>query len=128
VKFLLDTHSLLWWLNDDPQLSAIARGLVSASDNEIYVSAASAWEIATKYAKGRLPTATVILPDFSAVIQQEDFLELPTTSTHMVRSALLPGDHRDPFDRILAAQSIIENMAMITIDREMLSLGVLTRW
>jgi PIN domain nuclease of toxin-antitoxin system len=128
VKFLLDTHSLLWWLNDDPQLSAIARGLVSASDNEIYVSAASAWEIATKYAKGRLPTATVILPDFSAVIQQEDFLELPITSTHMVRSALLPGDHRDPFDRILAAQSIIENMAMITIDRQMLSLGVLTRW
>jgi PIN domain nuclease of toxin-antitoxin system len=116
------------WLNDDPQLSAIARGPVSASDNEIYVSAASAWEIATKYAKGRLPTATVILPDFSAVIQQEDFLELPITSTHMVRSALLPGDHRDPFDRILAAQSIIENMAMITIDREMLSLGVLTRW
>ncbi|WP_244554086.1 type II toxin-antitoxin system VapC family toxin [Agrobacterium sp. DSM 25558] len=124
----MDTHTLLWWLSDDEQLSVQARSIVADAENEIYVSAASAWEIATKFAKGRLPTASLILPDFAGVIQQEGFIELPINSAHMVRSAMLPGEHRDPFDRILAAQAIIENMALISIDEKMPSLGVLTRW
>ncbi|SCX02396.1 PIN domain protein [Agrobacterium sp. DSM 25558] len=128
MKYLLDTHTLLWWLSDDEQLSVQARSIVADAENEIYVSAASAWEIATKFAKGRLPTASLILPDFAGVIQQEGFIELPINSAHMVRSAMLPGEHRDPFDRILAAQAIIENMALISIDEKMPSLGVLTRW
>lgn len=128
MKYLLDTHTLLWWLSADEQLSVQARSIVADAENDIYVSAASAWEIATKFAKGRLPTASLILPDFEGVIQQEGFIELPINSAHMVRSAMLPGEHRDPFDRILAAQAIIENMALISIDEKMPSLGVLTRW
>jgi len=128
MKYLLDTHALLWWLSADEQLSLEARAIIADPENDIYVSAASAWEIATKFAKGRLPTASLILPDFAGVIEQEGFLELPINSAHMVRSAMLSGDHRDPFDRILAAQAIIENMALISVDEKIPSLGVLTRW
>ncbi|MFK3778452.1 type II toxin-antitoxin system VapC family toxin [Agrobacterium sp. NPDC089420] len=128
MKYLLDTHALLWWLSDHEQLSLHAREIIGDPENDIYVSAASAWEIATKFARGRLPDASVILPDFSGVIAQERFIELPINSAHMVRSAMLPGLHRDPFDRILAAQSILENMALISIDEKIAPLGVMTRW
>ncbi|WP_142779069.1 type II toxin-antitoxin system VapC family toxin [Agrobacterium sp. T29] len=128
MKYLLDTHALLWWLNDHDRLSPDAREIISDPNNDLYVSAASAWEIATKFARGRLPGASLILPDFAGVIEQEGFLELPINSAHMVRSAMLQGEHRDPFDRILAAQSILENMALISIDEKIPSLGVMTRW
>ncbi|MET0171689.1 MAG: type II toxin-antitoxin system VapC family toxin [Agrobacterium vaccinii] len=128
MKYLLDTHALLWWLSDDPQLSQEARAIIANPQNEIYVSAASAWEIATKFSKGHLPTASLLLPDFSGVLHQEGFSELIINSAHMVRSAILPGEHRDPFDRILAAQAIIENMALISLDGKIPSLGVMTRW
>ena len=128
MKYLLDTNALLWWLSDHEQLSSNARETIADPENDIYVSAASAWEIATKFARGRLPGASVILPDFAGVIEQEQFLELPINSAHMVRSAMLLGDHRDPFDRILAAQSILENMALISVDEKIPPLGVMTRW
>ena len=128
MKYLLDIHALLWWLSDHEQLSSNARETIADPENDIYVSAASAWEIATKFARGRLPGASVIPPDFAGVIEQEQFLELPINSAHMVRSAMLPGDHRDPFDRILAAQSILENMALISVDEKIPPLGVMTRW
>lgn len=128
MKYLLDTHTLLWWLADDEKLSLNARQIIQNEDHQIFVSAASAWEVATKFSKGRLPSASFILPDFTAVINQENFIELPITSAHMVRSAMLPGEHRDPFDRILAAQAIMENMALISIDEKIPSLGVMTRW
>ncbi len=75
-----------------------------------------------------MPDAALILPDFSGILDEEGFLELPINSAHTVRSAMLPGDHRDPFDRVLAAQAIIENMALISIDDKIPSLGILTRW
>ncbi|TWF56670.1 type II toxin-antitoxin system VapC family toxin [Neorhizobium alkalisoli] len=128
MKYLLDTHALLWWLADDPQLSETAGDAIRSPDNDIYVSAASAWEIATKFAKGRLPAASLLLPDFRSVIEEEGFVELSISSEHMVRSAFLPGEHRDPFDRILAAQSIIEDMALISIDPQIQPLGVSTHW
>ncbi len=103
MKYLLDTHTLLCWFSDHERLSSNAREIIGDPGNDIYVSAASAWEIATKFARGRLPSASLILPDFASVIEQEQFLELAVNSAHMVRSAMLPGDHRDPFDRILGA-------------------------
>ncbi|WP_370363047.1 type II toxin-antitoxin system VapC family toxin [Agrobacterium fabrum] len=115
-------------MSDHEQLSSNARETIADTENDIYVSAASAWEIATKFARGRLPGESVILPDFAGVIEQKQFLELPINSAHMVRSAMLPGDHRDPFDRILAAQSILENMALISVDEKIPPLGVMTRW
>lgn len=128
MRYLLDTHTLLWWLNGHAELSLPARAIIEDRQNVIYVSAASAWEIATKFRKGKLPSAGAILPDFASMLLQEGFADLAITSAHMVRSALLPTDHRDPFDRILAAQAIMEDLALISRDEKMPSLGVLTRW
>lgn len=128
MRYLLDTHTLLWWLNGHENLSLSARSIIEDRQNVIYISAASAWEIATKFRKGKLPSASVLLPDFTNVVADEGFIDLAITSAHTVRSALLPSDHRDPFDRILAAQAIIENLALISRDEKMPSLGVLTRW
>ncbi|WP_454849000.1 type II toxin-antitoxin system VapC family toxin [Rhizobium binxianense] len=128
MKYLLDTHALIWWLNDDARLSAVARELINHPETDIHVSAASAWEITTKHKKGKLPMAINILPNFSAVVEENGFIDLPITSAHMVRSVLLDGEHKDPFDRILAAQSILEDMALISTDEKIPLLGVLTRW
>jgi PIN domain nuclease of toxin-antitoxin system len=128
VRYLLDTHALLWWLNGHADLSLPARSIIEDRQNTIYVSAASAWEIAIKFRKGKLPSAAAILPDFVAILRDEGFVELPITSAHSVRSALLPGEHWDPFDRIIAAQAMIEDLALISRDDKMPSLGVVTHW
>jgi PIN domain nuclease of toxin-antitoxin system len=128
MKYLLDTHTLLWWLADSPQLSPDAIRLIEDNDNDIYVSAASAWEVTTKWVRGKLPSAVLLLPDFAAVVTEEGFLELPVTSVHMVRSCLLPGVHRDPFDRIIAAQAIQEGMGLISTDAKIAEFGVVLHW
>lgn len=128
MKYLLDTHTLLWWLADSPQLSPAAVRLIEDSDNDIYVSAASAWEVTTKWVRGKLPSAVLLLPDFAAVVVEEGFLELPVTSVHMVRSCLLPGVHRDPFDRIIAAQAIQEGMGLISTDEKIAEFGIVLHW
>ncbi len=128
MKYLLDTHTLIWWLNDDKRLSATASELIQHPETDIHISAVSAWEIATKLQKGKLPMAVNVLPDFSAMVEENGFIDLPITSAHMVRSALIESEHKDPFDRILAAQSILEGMALISVDEKMPSLGIMTRW
>ncbi|MBT9368336.1 type II toxin-antitoxin system VapC family toxin [Rhizobium sp. CSW-27] len=128
MKYLLDTHTLLWWLADSPQLSPAAIRLIEDNDNDIYVSAASAWEVTTKWVRGKLPSAVLLLPDFAAVVTEEGFLELPVTSVHMVRSCLLPGVHRDPFDRIIAAQAIQEGMGLISTDEKIAEFGIVLHW
>jgi len=128
MRVLLDTHALLWWLADDPNLSSVARQVIAEVDNTIFVSAASAWEIATKFAKGKLPTAAAIIPNLAQIVAEEGFIHLPITFDHMIRSAFLPGDHRDPFDRILAAQGLIEDMVLISTDEKMRGLGVSVSW
>ncbi|CAN7374999.1 type II toxin-antitoxin system VapC family toxin [Rhizobium sp. LjRoot254] len=128
MRVLLDTHALLWWLADDPGLSAVARQTIAESENTIFVSAASAWEIATKFAKGKLPSAEAIIPNLTQIVAEEGFLHLPITIDHMIRSAFLPGDHRDPFDRILAAQGLIEDLILLSTDEKMHELGVSVSW
>lgn len=128
MRVLLDTHALLWWLADDQNLSVFSRQTIADPDNTVFVSAASAWEIATKYAKGKLPTAETIIPNLSQIVAEEGFVHLPITIDHMIRSAFLPGDHRDPFDRILAAQSLIDDLVLLSIDEKMPELGVSVVW
>ena len=128
MRVLLDTHTLLWWLADDASLSATARQTIADPDNTIFVSAASAWEIATKFAKGKLPTAEAIIPNLAQIVAEEGFIHLPITIDHMIRSAFLPSDHRDPFDRILAAQSLIEDFLLLSTDEKMPQLGVKLAW
>ena len=116
MKLLLDTHALLWWWTNDPQLSAKAKRAIANDANTILVSAASAWEIATKTRLGKLDIGPLALTRFAALVQADGFAHLPMTWQHCVHSGGLPLDQRDPFDRMLAAQSLIEDAALVTKD------------
>ncbi len=107
---------MLWWLADDPALPPAARKCIRARSNTILVSAASAWEIATKFPIGKLPQGVDLVLHFETVLTQESFESLPITSAHAARAGLLPGPHRDPFDRMLIAQSQAENLPTISGD------------
>lgn len=128
MRFLLDTHALLWWLFDDPKLTPTARDLIGDPVNEILVSAASAWEIATKYRLGKLPAAQPLLQDLGGWLQKARFLELPIRLAHGERAGSWPQAHRDPFDRMLAAQSALENLPLLTRDEELRSFGIRCVW
>ena len=114
MRVLLDTHALLWWVQDDPQLSRKARTVLASLTTEVYVSAASAWEIATKVRIGKLAGATAFAADFPERLRQLGFRELPITVEHGQRAGLLPGAHKDPFDRMLIAQAQAENMCIVS--------------
>jgi PIN domain nuclease of toxin-antitoxin system len=116
MRILLDTHTLLWWLSDDPALSTQVRKLLARANNTILVSAASAWEISTKFRLGKLEGAADLLADFSGYLKRERFESLPITSDHAVRAGLLPGPHKDPFDRMLIAQAQAENLPVASTD------------
>lgn len=117
MRALLDTHALLWWLIDDPGISKNARGFIEEPANDVLVSAASAWEIATKVRLGKLTEAEGVLQDFAGFLSRARFEELAMTSQHAIRAGLLPGPHRDPFDRMLAAQCEAEDLPIISRDR-----------
>lgn len=114
MRVLLDTHALLWWAQDDPQLSRKARVAMASFATEVYVSAASAWEIATKVRIGKLAGAEAFAAEFPERVRHLGFRELPITVEHGQRAGLLPGTHRDPFDRMLIAQAQAENMPIIS--------------
>ena len=117
MRFLLDTHTLLWSFNADPSLSARARRIIEDVDNELFVSAASVWEIAIKVRLGKLPTGNVLLNELDTYLRLVGFDGLPITLSHSVRAGRLPGEHRDPFDRMLISQAQIENMPIVSNDR-----------
>jgi PIN domain nuclease of toxin-antitoxin system len=112
MLLLLDTHAFLWWNDDDPKLGPEAREAIADSDNIIFVSAATAWEIATKRASGKL----VAPGDIADWVHKDAFTPLPIEIEHAVLSADLPDHHRDPFDRLLVAQAILEDLTLVTTD------------
>ena len=114
MKLLLDTHAFLWWLNDDSQLGSEARRAIEQPDNFVYVSVATAWEIALKRASGKLEARGNI----AEWIEQNAFIDLPIDVEHAVASAELPRHHKDPFDRLLVAQAQIEEMTLVARDDE----------
>jgi PIN domain nuclease of toxin-antitoxin system len=116
VRLLLDTHALLWWLDGDRRLSPKARRAIADQSNTILVSAASAWEIATKARLGKLPGAADVAADVAACVAGQGFLPLDITMLHAQRAGRLPGEHRDPFDRMLIAQSQMEDIAILSDD------------
>ena len=117
MRVLLDTHTLLWWLDGDRRLSARARQTVGDPGNSILVSAASAWEIVTKVRIGKLPGAVKVAADVAGCLASQGFESLDITVLHAQRAGRLPGTHRDPFDRMLAAQAQIEDIPVISNDR-----------
>lgn len=114
MRALLDTHALLWWLAADPALSPTAAKLISDPANTMLVSAASAWEVATKVRIGRLPTAVQLVADFEGWLKREGFEPLAVSVDHGIRAGQLPGPHKDPFDRMLIAQALAENIPLIS--------------
>jgi len=128
LRLLLDTHALLWWLTDDRSLPASARKLIARGSNTVVVSAASAWEIATKVRLGKLPMAVDLVGDLDRVLVQESFEALAISVDHSVRAGLLPGPHRDPFDRMLIAQSQAEGLPIVSNDEAFDGYGIRRLW
>jgi PIN domain nuclease of toxin-antitoxin system len=128
VRVLLDTHALLWWATDDSSLPERSRKRISESYNGVVVSAVSAWEIATKMRLGRLPSATDIVSDFEGFLQRQNFEGLPISLAHGIRAGLLPGHHKDPFDRMLIAQAQAENLPIISNDSVLDQYGIRRIW
>jgi len=126
---LLDTHAFLWWVFADSRLSRLARTAIDeATTNEIFVSAASAWEIATKYRIGKLPDAAVVAENIPATLMQEGFEQLAVSVHHAQRAGSLAGHHNDPFDRMLIAQALLEDMTLISNERAFDVYGVKRLW
>jgi PIN domain nuclease of toxin-antitoxin system len=128
MRALVDTHALLWAATGDRKLSARAKSTLASFTNDIFVSAASAWEIATKYRLGKLPHAEGLVADFGRVVERLGFHALPITMEHAQRAGLLAGEHRDPFDRMLIAQAQSENLPLISSERIFDAYGVRRIW
>ena len=111
---LLDTHALLWWLADDRKLSSPAREAMADAERTVLVSAASLWEVATKHRLGKLGEADAFLSDPIGIIAAEGFEPLPITLSHALLSGGLDTEHRDPFDRMLMAQSFLDGLMLVS--------------
>jgi PIN domain nuclease of toxin-antitoxin system len=112
----------------DERLSKLAHSLIQKRENTSFVSAASAWEIATKVRLGRLPMATALVHDFAAEMDREGIEVLAITAEHGVRAGLLLGPHQDPFDRMLIAQALTENIQIVSNDRAFDGYGITRLW
>ena len=128
MRTLLDTHAFLWWVTDSERLSGIAHSVIADESNDIVVSAASAWEISTKFRLGKLPEADAAAFDIAGIIVSQGFEELAINVTEAERAGRLPGPHRDPFDRMLIAQALAHDLAVVSIDATFDRYGVNRLW
>jgi len=128
LELLLDTHALIWWLLGDPALSTKARSAIDDDSNTVFVSAASAWEITTKHRLGKLPGAASFAADLGAALASKGFLALPVNLLHGQEAGALPGPHKDPFDRMLIAQAMIENLTLVSNEKVFDAFGVKRLW
>jgi PIN domain nuclease of toxin-antitoxin system len=111
-RFLLDTHTLLWWLADSKQLGTRCREVISDQRNQVFVSAATTWEISIKMSLGKLEAPE----DIDSVVEDEGFSKLPISLYHGQLAGRLPDLHRDPFDRMLIAQAQAEGLIFLSAD------------
>lgn len=128
MRLLLDTHAFLWWLAGNTRLPMSARRAIEDPENDVIVSAASAWEIATKHRIGKLSEAAAVAQDVAGAIASQGFEELPITVEDAERAGRLPGPHGDPFDRMLIAQAVARGLALVSIDRVFDKYGVRRVW
>lgn len=128
MKLLLDTHCFLWWFADDPRLGTPARELMGDEQNDVYLSAASSWEIAIKVSLGKLTlpeSPEVYVPSRLAA---QEIRGLPIQHVHALRVASLPAHHQDPFDRLIIAHAQIEKLPLLTADEKMAPYEVEAIW
>lgn len=128
MNLLLDTHAIAWWLLDDSRLSRRVGALIADTRNNVHVSAVSAYETALKHRLGKWPEIGPLAGAFEQIVAAEGFKLLPVTGRHAARAGLLSAPHRDPFDRILAAQAEIEDLTLATNDGRLADFGTPTVW
>ena len=127
MNLLLDTHAFLWWLAGDQSLSVAARTAIADEANGIFISAASAWEITTKHRIGKLPGVAAIVADIAGAAVGQGFIGLPISLRDGQVAGALPGPNRDPFDRMLIAQAMLENLVLVSNEENFDAYGV-GRW
>ena len=128
MTYLLDTHAFLWAVMQPEELSSKVRRLLENPANALVVSAASAWEIATKFRLGKLPSAKAVVGDFDDVVRRLGAQTLPITHVHALRAGGYRQGHPDPFDRMLIAQAQIEGLLLVSKDRALRQFGVELLW
>lgn len=117
-----------WWETNDPKLSAPARQAIASGGTTVLVSAVTAWELANKVRSGKWPEAAILAQDIETALREESFEPLPVTLEHARLAGFLPGPHRDPFDRMLAAQAQVEAVPPITADPTFRGFGTRVLW
>ncbi len=128
MRTLLDTHAFLWWISDSPELSERAREVMADERNELLFSVVSGWEIAVKAGLGKLELPDVPAKFVTGQISSNDIEVLPIYLAHAMRVHDLPEYHRDPFDRLLVAQALVEELPLISGDQEISRYPVETIW
>ncbi len=128
MDLLLDTHAWIWWLLDAPSLSPTAKAAIKDEANEIFISAASCREITTKHRIGTRPSVSAIADRLEAAIAEDGFTALPISVRHAQAAGALPGLHRDPFDRMLIAQAMLENLVLVSNERLFEGYAVTRLW
>ncbi len=128
LNLLLDTQALLWWWTDDPQLSSAAREAIADEANCVFVSAVSAFEIALRHRLGKLGHVGEMLRRYEGCVADDDFRHLPLNHRHALHAGQHEAAHRDPFNRLLAAQSALENLPLVTRDPAFGQFGIQTIW
>jgi PIN domain nuclease of toxin-antitoxin system len=128
MRALLDTCTLIWAIHSTSALSKLARRVIADEENEILVSAASAWEIATKVRIGRLPEAVRLESDFIVILNGADFQQLPVQAEDALRAGRMRSTHKDPFDRIIAAQAIGLDIPVISPDTQLDYFAIQRLW
>ena len=128
MKVLLDTHAFLWLMSDHPSLSATAKKVFLDSDNELILSAVSGFEIAVKHGLGKLMLSEPPIIFMRQRINNNNLLELPITMEHATHLQNLPQHHRDPFDRLLVAQAMVEGIPLLTADKQLSAYAIECIW
>ena len=126
--YLLDSHALLWWWFDPDRLSIAVRDLLSDSATPVLVSVASAWEISLKHHQGKLPELNGAIGDLPGLLQADGFAALPISLAHGLRAGGYGQPHRDPFDRMLAAQAELDHLVLLTADPQLSTFPCQTLW
>ena len=128
LAYLLDSHALLWWWFDPDRLSGAVRSVLSDSKNQVLVSAASVWELSLKHHQGKLPELASAIADLPGLLQADGFEALPISLAHGIRAGGYSQPHRDPFDRMLAAQAELDRLVLLTADPQLSTFPCQTLW